>query len=184
MDISIDFIAVGPFTGTGGNVPINFLSVYPVDLGCVGINGIGAPINDVVARVTTKGREMIALSLVDGSAFRITEMALGTGGYDVSNPIMALPIDPTHQQLDNEIHRKLIDLVESPNLASSRSYIARFNYDSFTGGVGELGLWAEILDFPSDPTMVGSKFLFAIAHQGLNTKSLHHVLTYRVFVTI
>ncbi len=197
--ISIGFQAYSPYVDNGVLIPlsstsgaappINFSAYYGPELGCLGIGtGPGVytqtgVVTDIEARVTDMGRAMLARAITDGTALKIVEMALGSSGYDPSDPTRALWVDPASTQLENEILRRDIDHVEQPGYLGSRGYVCRFDQDSFVGGVGEIALWAEILDSP-DPAEVGTQFMFALAHQGLNTKTKHHLQSYRVFVTV
>lgn len=189
MDLTVFWEAQGRYIGSGQGGHISWLALYPPSLGCLGLGGLGSPtpqgsiLTDIEARVTQQGRQYLARTLVDGTAFRITDMALGAGGYDVAEPTQALAVDPTVTELSNELFRKPIDQIEIPTAINSRSFVARFNAGSFAGGVGEMGLFATILSSPI-PAEVGTTFLFALAHMGLSTKTLHTVVSYRIIVTI
>jgi len=197
--VVINFQAYSPYVGTGTVVPLSFtqgqsppitLSAhYPPELGCLGIGTtpgsytqVGV-VTDIEARITDRGQQMLARSSVDGTAFNIYTMALGTGGYDPAVPTRALWVNPSSIALGNEVIRRPIDAVEMPGYLGSRAYVCRFDQDSFVGGIGEIGLWAEIVH-SDDPSEIGETFLFAVAHQGLNTKTRHHIMTVRVFVTV
>lgn len=188
MDLGITWNAYSQYVGSGQDGTIRWLGLYPPNLGCLGYGGLGSSlpsgniVTDIEARVTLQARQYVARSIVDGTSFRIVEMALGSGGYDVGDPTQGLVVDPTVTALDNEIFRKPIDQVELPTSLASRAFVCRFSADSFQGGVGEIGLFAEI---ESSPILseVGTKFLFALAHMGLNTKTHHHATSYRVIIT-
>lgn len=188
MDLGVAWNAYGPYVGSGSDSHVTWLALYPPSLGCLGFGGFGSPlpsggiVTDVEARVTIQARQMVARSIIDGTSFKIVEMAVGSGGYDVGDATQAILIDPTVTALDNEIFRKPIDQIEFPTSLASRSFVCRFSADSFAGGVGELGLYAEILSSPN-VAEIGTKFLFAIAHMGLTTKTNHHATSYRIIIT-
>ena len=188
MDLGVAWNAYGPYVGSGSDSHVTWLALYPPSRGCLGFGGFGSPlpsggiVTDVEARVTIQARQMVARSIIDGTSFKIVEMAVGSGGYDVGDATQAILIDPTVTALDNEIFRKPIDQIEFPTSLASRSFVCRFSADSFAGGVGELGLYAEILSSPN-VAEIGTKFLFAIAHMGLTTKTNHHATSYRIIIT-
>lgn len=189
MDLQIQWGTYGRYVGSGLDAGIHWSGVYPPNLGCLGFGSYGSPtpsggiVSDIEARVTLQARQWISRSILDGTSFKIVEMAVGGGGYDVADPTQGLRIDETSVSLVNEIFRRAIDQIELPTSLATRSFVCRFDQNTFTGGVGELGLYAEILSSPV-PAEIGTKFLFAVAHMGLNTKTAHHICTYRVFVTI
>lgn len=187
MDISLQFGTVDPYQDLGDFTLLSFTPFYPPELGCVGFDiSVGPIVNgttDVVARVTRIGIENMMQSIAYGNSFKITEMALGTGGYDTAIPTQALPVDADKLTLDSEIYRKPIDQYEEPNDLGSKGFVARFKPTDFVGGVGEVAIIATFLSHV-DPAQVGKKFTFAIGHVGLQTKTQHSAVTYRIFVTI
>lgn len=187
-DVLINFQAYEQYKIPGQESSVDWVAVYPPELGCLGFGGYGAVkpdgsiVSDVIGKVTMEARRMLARSISDGTSIRIRYMALGTGGYNQSNPTQAKIIDENATQLESEIYRKIIDGSEVANTLGSRSYYARFSYDSFTGGVGEVGLFAEIQN-STVTSENGTTFLFALAHQGLATKTRSHTITYRIFLS-
>lgn len=188
---SSDFTTLGPFVGAGAALDNNFAQHWPPEAGCIGFSlsgsalGAGASsVSTVVAAVTDQARQYMARSLTDGTSFQIVEFAVGTSGYDPANPLSATAIDPTSTALDSEIFRDTIDQVETATLdGTAKSFVGRIARDELSAGIGEVGLFAEILSSPF-PLEVGTKFLFAIAHQPLNVKTDRHVVSYRIVVAL
>tara|TARA_R100001132_G_scaffold24906_1_gene24649 strand:+ start:1173 stop:1553 length:381 start_codon:yes stop_codon:yes gene_type:complete len=126
----------------------------------------------------------MARSLTDGTSFRVMEFAVGTSGYDPSNPLSATAVDPSSTSLISEVFRDTIDQVETATLdGTSKSFVGRIGALELNAGIGEVALFAEILSSPF-PFEVGSKFMFAVAHQPLNVKTDKHVVSYRIVITL
>lgn len=181
---SLGFNAFLGYSGAGYNLPSSFFSHFPPEAGCIGLANTGELI--IQARVTDLARQLLARSIATGRmAFQIKEFAVGIGGYDPSHPLSSTLVDPTQQELISEIYRGPIGAVETPLTSGiAKSFVCRLDRDSVQGGIGEIGLIAEIiwsLDFPSE---VGTKFLFAAVHQPLNVKTNYHVATYRIVVVL
>lgn len=188
---SSDFTTLGPFIGTGAVLDSAFAQHWPPEAGCIGLSvsgtvlGAGAAgVSTVVAAVTDIARQYMARSLTDGTAFQVVEFAVGTSGYDASNPLTATVVDPTATSLQSEVFRDVIDQVETATLdGTAKSFVGRIARDELQAGIGEVGIFAEILSSPF-PAEVGTKFLFAIAHQPLNVKTDRHVASYRIVVAL
>jgi hypothetical protein len=183
-DFALDFFGHARYTGTGSSLPLTFFEHFPAEAGCIGLADVGDLI--LQAKVTDVARQMLTRSISLGKmAFQIKEFAVGIGGYDVANPLASTLVDPTKQELISEIFRGPVSQVETP-LASgvAKAFVCRLGQNDIQGGIGEIGLIAEILwseDFPSE---VGTKFLFAVVHQPLNAKTYRHVSTYRIVIVL
>lgn len=179
------------FISPGASLDAAFVQHWPPEAGCIGLSvsgsalGAGASsVSTVVAAVTDGARQFMARSLTDGTSFRVVEFAVGTSGYDVANPLSAILVDPTATSLASEVFRDVIDQVETATLdGTSKSFVGRIGRDELQAGIGEIGLFAEILDSPF-PAEIGTKFLFALAHQPLNVKTDRHVASYRIVVAL
>lgn len=188
---SSDFTALGPYVGAGAALDNAFAQHWPPEAGCIGLSlsggalGIGAAsVSTVVAVVTDQARQLMARSITDGTSFQIVEFAVGTSGYDPANPLSAITVDPTATSLTSEVFRDTIDQVETATLdGTAKSFVGRIARDELEAGIGEVGLYAEILSSPF-PFEIGTKFLFAIAHQPLNVKTDRHVVSYRIVVAL
>jgi len=186
---SSDFSSSSPFVGGGAILDSAFAVHWPPEAGCIGFSvGGGGPfgsgVSPVVASVTDLARQYLARSITDGTSIRITHFAVGTSGYDPANPLSAVSVDPTATSLVSEVYRDTIDLVETATLdGTSKSFVARIGRDELAAGIGEIALIAQIIDSPF-PFEIGTFFAFAIAHQPLNVKTLNHVTSYRVIISL
>jgi hypothetical protein len=187
MEITLPFFVLDPYKDSGLSINLPFTPFYPTSIGCFGFSdpdlGIENDTLDINAQVTKAGIQYLLKSYARGISFKVTHMALGSGGYDASFPTRPTLVDREKEALENELIRIPITQYEAPNNDLSLGFVGRFTYDSFQGGVGEIGIIATILD--SDvPGEIGTMFLFAVGHQGLNTKTSHHVTTYRIYVSL
>lgn len=177
------FGAALPYKGSGNSFTHSFFAHYPPEAGCLGLSAAGGDLT-IEARATTRFRELLARAVTDGTGFKITKFAVGVGGYNVSYPIQALPVDPGQSALISEVFRKEISAVETPLLSGiAKAFVCRLGRDELKAGIGEVGLVAEIVhsDYPSE---IGTEFMCAIVHQPLNAKTHHHVTTYRVVIVL
>lgn len=177
--------------GSGSSLSNTFSQHWPPEAGCIGSSLSGSPsgagaaaVSTVVAVVTDLARQYMARSITDGTSFRITEFAVGTSGYDPSNPLSAVSVDPLSTSLISEVFRDTVDQVESATLdGTSKSFVCRIGATELSAGIGEVALFAEILDSPF-PLEVGTVFMFAVAHQPLNVKTDRHVVSHRIVITL
>lgn len=186
---SSDFTSSSPFVGGGAVLDSAFAAHWPPEAGCIGFSvsgsaGVGGGVSTVVASVTELARQYLARSITDGTSIRITHYAVGTSGYDTANPLSAVAVDPSATSLVSEVYRDTIDLVESATLdGTSKSFVARIGREELAAGIGEIALLAQILDSPF-PFEIGMLFPFAIAHQPLNVKTVNHVTSYRIIISL
>ena len=177
---TLGFGASSPYGGSGNNLPSSFFAHFPPEAGCIGLASDGAL--TIQAKVTNLARQMIARSLVDHTAFKITEFAVGTGGYDPSYPLASTLVDPSKQELISEVFRGPVNTVETPLISGiAKAFICRLAREDLQAGIGEFGLIAEILWSPYS-SEIGTTFLFAAVHQPLSGKTLNHVATTRVVI--
>ena len=185
------FTSSSAFVGTGAALDSAFVQHWPPEAGCIGFSlsgsalGAGAAgVSTVVAVVTDVARQFMARSLTDGTSIKVVDFAVGTSGYDPANPLSAVIVDPGATALISEVFRDVIDQVETATLdGTAKSFVGRISREELQAGIGEIGLFAEILDSPF-PFEVGTKFLFAVAHQPLNVKTDRHVASYRIIVAL
>jgi hypothetical protein len=149
----------------------------------MGVMG-SADTTTTVARITNHGKNLHARAIVDGTSFKIVKFAFGAGGYDPVDPLRPLVIDLNATELMQETYRKNVDVYETASVDGRiRSFAAKLTRTELIGGIGEYALIAEILSSPY-PTEVGTFFVYAIGHQGLQSKSRNHVETYRIIVAL
>lgn len=178
---SLGFGSSSVYNGGGNQIPINFWEHWPPEAGCIGYT-VDDDAIAVKGVITNQAREYLARSVSDGTSIKMVEFSVGSGGYNVAMPVYATDPDPASLELESEIYRATLTATENVTInGMSKSFVGRLSMSSVVGGIGEIGLWAEILSSPY-PTEIGSKFLFAICHQPLNVKSLNHVASYRIIV--
>jgi hypothetical protein len=140
----------------------------------------------LIASITDAGRNAFARAMAGEIAFRIVGFAVGRGGYDMSNPVKVESIDPSDVTLIDHIFPasngiKAITGFEKP-YPKTLVVNCRLAQSEAWAGLGELGLWAEILHAPATPSEVGDQFLFAIAHSPLVTKTNRQIILNRVVI--
>jgi hypothetical protein len=113
----------------------------------------------------------IPRSILDGTLYAVTEFAVGVGGYSPAAPGTVTPVNTADVTLINEIWRGPLTHVQydADVLPWTVQYYCRIPRNTAIQGIGEIGLYAEILWSPF-PWEIGTKFLFAIQHMPLLTR--------------
>jgi len=141
---------------------------------------------DFVVSLTRKGREMEAQQLLYGYGFRMDYFVLGSGGHDLGNPTLALPLDIDVPGLPGQFFGpEPIDVQELVTPTCPR-FTCIVQAGEAVGGISNLGLYASILSVPagSPPTapFVGSTFLYAITNFPLRYKVSASMETFTVSI--
>jgi len=124
---------------------------------------------------------MLARSFAEGLGFKISRFSVGTAGYDPTDIAKSLPVDNTRTTLQSEIFSDTVDLVESPN-TTGRSFYCRLQPTEANHGLGEIGIWGEVVHSPENPTEVGDFFLFALVNQPFEGNNDDYTYIYRIVV--
>lgn len=158
------------------------------DLGIVisKLNFETAP-NTSVAALTNGTRAMMAEVATNGLSFKVTEFSVGSGGYDINNPTQAQPVTPEQTSLDSPVEIESgvyitpVTALEKPS-DKSLSILCRLKAEQAVNGLGEIGIFGEVLD-PGDSNIPsGTRFLLAIAHFPLQSKMAKSVYLFRVVI--
>jgi len=158
-----------------------------------------SPTDDITAQLTDGGRNAFARSIVpaEGFSFKLIGFTLGRGGYQTANPVKIDPIVPSNTNLTDPIFPttydpdhisftvhdfESIETIIAPEVAAP---ICRLSTTDFGAdyGLGELGIWAEIVRSVTS-SEIGDKFLFAISHFPLLSKTQSHTLVWRVIFAL
>ena len=150
------------------------------------------PSADIIAQVTDEGRTLIARATLGDVVFKVEGFAVGRGGYDPSNVVDTLPLDPAAVELSDKVYPDATPLsfasfisTEEPK-ASVRVYNCRVAASPLSGnadyGLGELGLYGTIVH-SSDPTEIGQVFLYAVSHFPIMCKTRRDTFLRRVVVS-
>lgn len=168
---------------------VSSVLAYPAIDAKVAANTIpfgGVP-NDVLAALTDGGRNLIARSMLEGLAFRVVGFRVGRGGYDPLNPLNAQALNGADVELLDPmwptvlLPPETIARYEAPN-DYGMSFLCRVPSADAIAGIGEFGVYAEILSSPVTPAEVGDIHLFAHMHRPLHGNTLQDVLVWRLCV--
>lgn len=132
------------------------------------------------------GRTSFARVILGEISFKLKGFAVGRGGYQMANPVLIDPINTASPALIDQFFptigtRKAFELLEFP---TPKTIVAncRLASTEAIAGLGELGVWAEIVHSAVSPLEVGTEFLMAIAHMPIMTKTTRQAIVYRVII--
>lgn len=117
---------------------------------------------------------LITRSRAEGLIYAITEFAVGSSGYAAADPSTVTAVVPSTVALTTELYRTGIGRIEFDGASEPQTadYWCRVPQEEAQGGLGEFGLFAEILRSPADPTEEGTVVLFALAHHPCQTRHM------------
>lgn len=143
--------------------------------------------SDITARLTDAGRSALSSLVLGEVAFQLDHFRVGRGGYQSTNPVKVEPIDPSFTVLLDPVgSEKSFVTIEQPIGANVAAPVCRLSLSDtdVEYGLGELGVYATFLVNDPDPGLVGTDFLFAVAHFPLISKTPSHVLVWRVLIAL
>jgi hypothetical protein len=140
----------------------------------------------IIASLTDEGRTSFARAVLGEISFVLKGFAVGRDGYDMANPVKIIPINGSLTDLIDQFFpapgtRKAYESIEKPT-DKTLVVSCRLASDEAVSGLGEIGLWAEIIHSAVSPLEVGTEFLMAAAHFGLQTKTLRQAVVYRFII--
>lgn len=147
------------------------------------------PSDSIQAFLTDLARQYLARAINGELVMRVTGFSAGRGGYDPLDPVKVLPIVGTETDLDDPVYPTpltrdsnvqfevpgtigtlVVDCrLPATNLPSSADY-----------GLGEVGVWATIIESQSNPLEIGTEFLFSLCHFPIRAKTNRDVFLFRV----
>lgn len=133
-------------------------------------------------QLTTAGVALLNQSKIDGTIFAVTEFGVGTGGYATADPGTVVAVNPADTALVNEVYRDRITSVtfDADTLPWVVDYWCRVPRGEAIEAIGELGLYAQVINSPSIP--VGTWILFAIMHFPAQCRHDKNVHLYKVSI--
>lgn len=142
----------------------------------------------ITASLTDLGRINFARAALGEISFQVSSFAVGREGYNDLNPVKIDPINPSLNTLEDHFfppanNLKNLESIEKP---TPKTIVAncRLADTEAVSGLGEIGLWAEIVNSTSSPAEIGTKFLLAVAHYPIVTKTLRQVIVYRIIIQL
>lgn len=146
------------------------------------------PSSPVIAKLTDKARDIYARSGIYSIAFKIKGFSVGTGGYEPSNPVEIKPLVTSDTSLENQVYPvtgyanfQSVETLETVRVFNCRLPATQTG-STADRGLGEIGLWAEVIS-SEDPTVpVGTLYLYAIGHMPIRAKTYKDVFLFRVVV--
>lgn len=115
----------------------------------------------------------------DGTVYAVTEFAIGTGGYDPTDPKTIVPVVKADTALASEVARFPLTKVTYDFTSSPKRvwYWCRVPRDVALDRIGEVGLFATIYDSPF-PAEIGTSFMFGLCHMPVQCRHENDVHLY------
>jgi hypothetical protein len=114
------------------------------------------------AEPTMEFRHLRARGQTDGTIVRAVEFQVGRGGFDPSDYLAALPVNPNATALDDSQFTSDIDQIEWPNPHCLSCYCV-IEAGEASVALGEIAIIGEVSQSPGSP-VDGTKFAMAIGH--------------------
>jgi len=142
--------------------------------------------DSVLATLTDVGRTQFARSTLGEVSFIAKGFAVGREGYTDANPVKIDPIDPSLTALLDQFFPVIVGdtkAFEAIEMPSPKTLVlnCRLAQSESVAGLGELGIWAEIVDSVI-PSEIGEEFLLAVSHMPLITKVPQQVIVFRLVI--
>jgi len=144
------------------------------------------PTDDIIALLTNESRDNLARSILGELSFELTSFQVGVGGYQ-ANPVLVEPINISATALIQAVGaKKDFVIIEQPIGPNVVAPVCRLNPNEpdVEFGLGELGVYGTYKYYPSQPTKVGTDFLFAVAHFPIMSKIRTHTFVWRIIVAL
>ena len=145
------------------------------------------PTSSISAAITNQGRELIAKSVLGLLSFQLIGFKVGQDGYDyvTPKPTNAIPINPANTDLLSPVfpiagYEPFVTIeTPFPNVVAP---VCRLNFSDANFGLGELGIWANVVSSSDGAYPVSTKVMFALAHFPLLSKTNRHNFVFRVII--
>lgn len=145
------------------------------------------PTDTIQAKLTDGGRGGLASLTLGSVGFHLNSFQVGRGGYIPANPVKRIAVDTTATDLADPVGSRFpFELIDTAVTASTVVPVCRLGIDEtdMNHGLGELGIFAEWTTHDANPALVGTEFLFALAHFPIISKTPGHVLVWRVAIAL
>lgn len=141
--------------------------------------------SSIIASLSEIGRTNLARSILGEISFKLSGFAVGRGGYNDINPVLVTVIDTSLADLIDHffplVGTKPLELIERPTPATIVAN-CRLASTEAVSALGEIGLWAEIINSTVDVSEIGTTFMLAVGHFPIQTKTLRQAIVYRFIV--
>ena len=114
------------------------------------------------AEPTMEFRRLRARGITDGTSVRAVGFEVGTGGFDHTDYLAALPVNPNATALDASVFSSDIDHLEWPNPECLSCYCV-LEAGEANVALGEIAILGEVQNSNGDPAD-GSQIVMAIGH--------------------
>lgn len=132
------------------------------------------------AEMTTEARRLVARGHSDGTSLQITKFSVGRGGFDPTNYLAALPVNPDATSLADSIFTDVVDHIEWANDTCVVAYCVLESAEA-NQTLGEVAITGIVANSPGDPAD-DTELVMAIGHFPMLAKNTS--ISYALRVTI
>lgn len=140
--------------------------------------------DNIIATLTDLGRTNFTRAANGEISFKLVGFAVGRDGYNMADPVKVVPINTALTSLVDQIFPlsgiKALESIENPTPKTVVANCRLSNMEAIAG-LGEIGLWAEIV-YSTIPLEIGTQFMLAVSHFPLSTKTNRQVVVYRIII--
>jgi hypothetical protein len=128
------------------------------------------------AEMTTEGRRLTARGHTDGTSLQITKFSVGRGGFDPTDYMASLPVNPDASALSDPIFTDIVDKIEWANDHCVVCYCLLDTAEA-NQTLGEVAITGIVANSPEDPAD-DTEVVMAIGHFPMKAKnsSMRYVL--------
>ena len=149
--------------------------------------------SSISAAITNQGREIIAKSVLGLLSYKLLGFKVGRLGWHDAVlpanriPTNADPVNPAATDLLDPIFPVIgytpFVTIETP-FPNVVAPVCRLNSNEATYGLGEIGIWADILSSTDAGFPAGTPVMFAMAHFPLKCKTDRDNFIFRVIIAV
>ncbi len=114
------------------------------------------------AELTTEARRLTARGQTDGTSIQISGFAVGRGGFDPTDYLAALPVNPDCTALEDQVFSDVVDQVEWANQNCCVAYCCLETAEA-NQTLGEIAIFGRVANSPGDP-VDDTEIVMAIGH--------------------
>lgn len=112
--------------------------------------------------LTTEARRLTARGHVDGTSLQVSGFAVGRGGFDPTDYLACLPVNPDATALEDQVFTDQVDRIEWANQSCCIAYCVLETGEA-NQTLGEIAILGRVANSPGDP-VDDTEIVMALGH--------------------